>query len=107
MKAGAIPDTEVLTHTAAGVPMVAHEWLSQSLMYGASTMWGVLGTRWLLATLASAAALLLFVWLRRAGVRPALSLLGTLVFILVAQGRFQPRPHMFHILFLVFLNLKL
>jgi hypothetical protein len=28
-------------------------------------------------------------------------LLGTLVFILVAQGRFQPRPHMFHLFFLV------
>jgi hypothetical protein len=100
-QAGSIPDTEILTHTAAGLPMVAHEWFSQFLMYGASASWGVLGTRWLLTGLASGTALLLFVWFRRAGVQPALALLGTLIFLVVAQGRFQPRPHMFHIFFMV------
>ena len=81
--------------------MVAHEWLSQLAMYQAVEAWGVLGVRWLCAVLASVVVLALFAWLRRDGVPPALALLGTLAYVAVAQGRFQVRPHMFHLLIFI------
>jgi hypothetical protein len=94
---GSIPNTEIFTHTAKGAPMVAHEWLSQLAMYQTEVAWGVLGVRWLCAVLASIVVLILFAWLRRDGVPTALALLGTLAYVAVAQGRFQVRPHMFHL----------
>jgi hypothetical protein len=96
-EAGSIPDTEIFTHTAKGAPMVAHEWLSQVAMYQVVDAWGFLGVRWLCAALASIVVLILFAWLRRDGVPPALALLGTLAYVAIAQGRFQVRPHMFHL----------
>ena len=51
---GSIPDHEVFTHTAAGAPMVAHEWLSQLISFLVAQNFGVLGVRWLHAALACA-----------------------------------------------------
>ena len=42
---GTVPDTEVLTHTVAGVPTVAHEWLSQLISFLVADTFGVLGGR--------------------------------------------------------------
>jgi len=94
---GSIPDQEILTHTAAGAPMVAHEWLSQLISFLVARNFGVLGVRWLHAALACALLLTVFVWLRRDRVSPALALLGVVAYAVVAQVRFQIRPHMFYL----------
>ena len=36
-----VPTTEPFTHTAFGAPMVAHEWLSQLLLYGGAKSSGI------------------------------------------------------------------
>lgn len=100
---GSIPDQEIFTHTAAGAPMVAHEWLSQLISFLVAQSFGVLGVRWLHAALACALLLIVFVWLRRDGVSPALALLGVVGYAIVAQPRFQIRPHMFYLVLYVLL----
>ena len=100
---GSIPDQEIFTHTAAGAPMVAHEWLSQLISFLVAQSFGVLGVRWLHAALACALLLIVFAWLRRDGVSPALALLGVVAYAIVAQPRFQIRPHMFYLVLYVLL----
>lgn len=96
-----VPATEPFTHTAEGAPMVAHEWLSQVIYYLVTEAGGILTLRWLHAGLAVAILIILFLVLRRAGISPALALLGTFLYMVIAQGRFHVRPHMFDLLFLV------
>lgn len=96
-----VPTTEPFTHTARDAPMVAHEWLSQVIYYLVIEVVDILGLRWLHAALVLAVLVILFLWLRRSGVTPALALLGTFLYMVIAQGRFHPRPHMFDLLFLI------
>ncbi len=92
-----VPTTEPFTHTAFGAPMVAHEWLSQLLLYGGAKTGGILGLRLLHAT---AVALLLagfFAMARRAGSPPAIALLTVLAYALIARSRLELRPQMFNL----------
>jgi len=98
---GTVPTTEPFTHTAKGAPMVAHEWLSQVIYYLVAEAGGILTLRWLHAGLAVAVLIILFLLLRRAGVSWALALLGTFLYMVIAQGRFHVRPHMFDLVFLM------
>ncbi len=96
---GAVPDREPFTHTALGQPMVAHQWLSQWLYAVVIEGLGVRGLRFAHAFLAVALVLLLYQWLRRDGVAGPLALLGTVVWVAVAESRFQHRPHVLNLLF--------
>jgi len=97
----AIPDSEPFTHTARGVPMVAHEWLSQAIYHGVAEVGGLLSLRALHAVLAVAILLFLFASLRRERVPPALALFAVLLYVAIAQARFQVRPQMFDLTCLV------
>lgn len=99
VESGSIPDTEPFTHTARGAPMVAHEWLSQVAYQGVIELLGVLGLRWANASLTLLVLVLFFAMLRRAGAAPALALLGVGLYAVIAQPRFQLRPHMFNLAF--------
>lgn len=96
-----VPATEPFTHTAEGAPMVAHEWLSQVIYCVVTEAGGILTLRWLHAGLAVGVLIILFLLLRRAGISPALALLGTFLYMVIAQGRFHVRPHMFDLVFLM------
>jgi len=96
-----VPTTETFSHTASGVSMVAHEWLAQVVSYGVSEAWGLSGLRGFYGAAAAAILLILFAALRRQGTSPPLALLGISAYAVVAQGRFQVRPHMLHLLFFV------
>jgi hypothetical protein len=101
VETGSVPDTEPFTHTARGAPMVAFEWLSQTAYYGLTQAAGLLGLRWANAGLTALLLVAFFAMLRRAGVAPALALLGVGLYAVIAQPRFQLRPHMFNIAFLM------
>lgn len=98
---GGVPSTEPFTHTAAGVPMVAHQWLSQLLYALAIEGAGVRGLRFANGVLVSFVVALLYHGLRRSGARPSLALLLAVVWAAIAASRFQLRPHMFNLLFFV------
>jgi hypothetical protein len=98
---GSIPDTEPFTHTARGVPMVAHEWASQVIYAAVVDRFGVTALRFGHALLASGAVLLLFAWLRRAGLSAGVALLTVVLWVWLAESRFQLRPHMWNVLLFV------
>jgi hypothetical protein len=95
VETGAVPTSEPFTHTARGVPMVAHEWLSQAIYHGVVQQGGLLSLRALHAAIAAAMLLLLFALFRYERVPRAASLLGVFLYAAVAQARFQVRPQMF------------
>jgi hypothetical protein len=97
----AIPRTEPFTHTARGAPMVAHQWLSQVIYHGAIDSVGILGLRVAHAALAALLPALFFGLLRREGVERALALAAACLFLVLVQGRFQVRPHMINMSFLL------
>jgi hypothetical protein len=101
VETGNVPDTEPFTHTAHGAPMVAFEWLSQTAYYGLTQVAGLLGLRWANAGLTALLLVAFFAMLRRAGVAPTLALLGVALYAVIAQPRFQLRPHMINIAFLM------
>jgi hypothetical protein len=91
--------TEPLSHTAHGVPMVAHEWLAQIAYYLVTKVVGVLGLRWIHAGITAVVVLLVYFMLRREKASGALALGGAFLYFVVAHNRFQVRPHMFDLLF--------
>jgi hypothetical protein len=103
VETGGVPTTEPFSHTARGVPMVAHEWLSQTIYHGVVQLGGLLSLRALHAALAVAMLLFLFWQLRRQQVPRAFSLLGVFLYLAVAQARFQVRPQMFDLACLLLL----
>lgn len=96
-----VPTSEPFTHTAQGAPMVAHEWLSQVVYYLVYDSADVIGLRWMHAGVVALILVVLFVCFRRQGTPPAPALVGTFLFIVIAQDRFQIRPHLFDLLWLV------
>lgn len=98
---GSVPDTEPFTHTARGVPMVAHEWASQVIYAAVVDRFGVTALRFGHALLASGAVLLLFAWLRRAGLSASVALLTVVLWAWLGESRFQLRPHMWNVLLFV------
>ena len=95
VETGGVPMSEPFTHTKRGVPMVAHEWLSQTIYHGVVQLGGLLSLRALHAALAVAILLFLFALLRREQVPRAAALLGVFLYAAIAQARFQVRPQMF------------
>lgn len=94
----AVPAAEPFTHTARGAPMVAHQWGSQVIYAAVIDGFGVTVLRFGNALLAGGAALLLFGWGRRAGASAGVALLMVVLWVLLAESRFQLRPHMWNLL---------
>jgi hypothetical protein len=94
----AIPDSEPFTHTARAAPMVAHQWLSQSVYAASIRAVDVLGLRLGNGLLAAALVAILYAWMRRNGAGSAMALLGAVLWAAIAESRLQLRPHMFNIL---------
>ena len=95
VETGAVPTSEPFTHTARGVPMVAHEWLSQAIYHGVVELGGLLSLRALHAAIAVAMLLLLFALFRTERAPRAAALLGVFLYAAIGQARFQVRPQMF------------
>jgi len=93
-ESGEMPRHDALSHSHAGAPWIAKEWLSQLLLFGAHALAGWRGV--VLLTTASAAlalALLLAFLLRR--LRPTVALALVLLVVPLAAGQFVARPHIF------------
>jgi len=103
----AIPAADRFSHTAAGAPFVAHEWLSQALLYGVHRIGGVnalVGLKLFLAALAFG----LLYWL--AHLRCGEPLVGAgLVTLAIFPSRLylDYRPTMFSLVLLALLLLQL
>lgn len=88
----AVPWTDGLSHTFAGAPWIAKEWLSQLILYGAHRAAGWWGVAVLTAAALACAFALLFDWLlRRVRFEAALAIL--LIAVVLSAGQFLARPH--------------
>ena len=90
---GAVPRTDLFSHTFAGAPWIAKEWLSQLILFAAYQLDGWRGVAVLAALAIAASFTLLFGWLR-ARLHPTAALAIVLVAIVLAQPHFLARPHM-------------
>lgn len=91
--ARALPWTDTFSHTFAGAPWIAKEWLSQLLLFAARALGGWGGVT-VLASLAAASAFALqYGWLR-ARIQPTAALALTLVGVVLAAPHLLARPHL-------------
>lgn len=88
----ALPWTDTFSHTFAGQPWIAKEWLSQLLLSGASALAGWPGVALLTALAAAGTLALLHGWLARR-LRPSLALAITLSAFVLMAPHLVARPH--------------
>ncbi len=88
-----VPTSDAFSHTQAGAPWIAKEWLSQLVFFGAYSIAGWRGVMFLTIVAIAGSFALLHGWLRRR-VHPTAALAAVLVAIALAQGHFLARPHM-------------
>jgi hypothetical protein len=93
-RTGALPRVDDMSHTFAGHPWIAKEWLSQLLLYGAYALAGWSGLAFLTAVVVAASFALLFAWLLNR-LKATVALAMALVALLLAAGQFIARPHIF------------
>jgi len=94
-----IPHVDVYSFSAAGHPWVMHEWLADLGMY---LLYQAGGLPWLVAAFAfvvTAAALCLYLLLRRAGLAPSAAVVLTLVGALAGSTAWGARPQLLNVLF--------
>ena len=99
LSTGSIPHADVYSFSAAGHPWVMHEWLADLSMY---LVFQVGGLPWLVAIFAgvvTAAAICLFLLLRRTGLPAAAAALLTLVGALAGSTAWGARPQLLNVLF--------
>lgn len=89
-----VPTTDLYSHTFAGAPWIAKEWLSQVLLYGAYALAGWWGVILLGAAAIVAAYVMLLQWLL-ARLTPTTAVVLTLVAIVLGSVHFIARPHVF------------
>jgi hypothetical protein len=89
-----LPRTDELSHTFAGAPWIAKEWLSQVILYGAHALAGWWGVAVLTAVSGAAFLALTFAWLLRRLPPLAVFVIAGFVVILAA-GHIVARPHIF------------
>ncbi|ACL57542.1 hypothetical protein [Methylobacterium nodulans] len=93
-RTGIFPRTDELSHTFAGSPWIAKEWLSQLILYGSYAIAGWSGVAFVTAaTIASSLSLLLVWFLRRVKMTVSLDLIFAVI-ILSCYG-FTARPLIF------------
>lgn len=88
-----VPWTDLFSHTFAGAPWIAKEWLSQLILFAAYRAAGWSGVVLVAATAIAAAFAILHEWLRRR-VNASVALAATLLAALLACPHFLARPHM-------------
>jgi hypothetical protein len=96
---GSIPHVDVYSFSAAGQPWVMHEWLADLAMY---VLYRAGGLPWLVGVFAgvvTAAAICLFVLLRRTGLTPSAAAVVTLVGALAGSTAWGARPQLLNVLF--------
>ena len=96
-----IPSTDVFSYTAAGHPWVAHEWLSEALMYGVYQAAGFTGLMAWQAAVASLLFILVYVVCSLYSGNAKVSLLGGLLAWLFGTIGLAIRPHLLGYLCLV------
>lgn len=90
--AGAVPTTDLYSHTFAGAPWIAKEWLSQLILYAAHTLGGWRGVVLVTALAVGGAFAVIHEWLaRRLEPIPALALVC--VALMLAMPHMLARPH--------------
>jgi hypothetical protein len=99
LSTGSIPHADVYSFSAAGQPWVMHEWLADLVMY---LLFRLGGLPWLVAIFAgvvTAAALCLFLLLRRSGLPATAAAALTLVGALAGSTAWGARPQLLNVLF--------
>ncbi len=89
---GWVPETDVFSHTFAGAPWIAKEWLSQLLLFAAFASAGWWGVAMMTAVVIAASFALLYFWLLRF-LRPMLAFTAMLLALMLAGPQFLARPH--------------
>jgi len=89
---GAVPTTDPFSHTLAGAPWLAHEWLSELIIAGA---YGALGWAGVVAlgALAVAASLALLMRALERSARPTVALGATAMGFFLMAAHLTARPH--------------
>ena len=87
-----VPWIDVFSHTFAGAPWIAKEWLSQLIFYGAFAAAGWRGVAALTAIVIAASFALLFQWLR-SRINSTAALVLTVLAFLLATISLHARPH--------------
>ena len=89
---GRVPRTDPFSHTFAGAPWIAKEWLSQLLLFAAHATAGWRGVA-VLACVAIAVSFTLLLGFLQGRIDPTRALMATLVAILLSAGQLLARPH--------------
>jgi len=95
---GAVPHAEPFTYTAAGAPMVAHEWLIQRIYWAIVESGGTNALRCAHAAAGAAFVAVLYAIVRGSGSSRPLALVALVVAMVGASARFQVRPHVLNLL---------
>jgi hypothetical protein len=89
-----VPWTDAFSHTFAGAPWIAKEWLSQLLFFGAFSAGGWQGVVVLTAVAVAGAFALLFVLMQQR-LEPTKAFIVTLVAVLLSTPQLHARPQVF------------
>ena len=90
--AGAVPSTDLYSHTFAGAPWIAKEWLSQLILFAADEALGWRGVVFVTALAIAAAFAVMNEWLRRR-LDPILVIALVCVSLMLAMPHMLARPH--------------
>ena len=91
---GAVPWTDPFSHTFAGAPWLAKEWLAQLALFAAHAAGGWTAVVVLTAACLALTFALLFAWLERR-LRASAAVAATLASIVFVAPHFLARPHVF------------
>lgn len=94
-----IPRHDVYSWTAAGRPWVAHEWLSELIMYAVEYLFGYIGNIVLFGTVAIASLLTTYTLARRAGAGTRVLVLLMILAVVSVGYAVAVRPQIFSWLF--------
>jgi hypothetical protein len=94
-----IPRHDVFSWTAAGRPWVAHEWLSEAIIYAVESAFGYIGNIVLFDAAAIGALVLMYALARHAGAGTRLLVLLMLMSVLMFVSAIAVRPQLFSWLF--------
>jgi hypothetical protein len=99
LSTGSIPHVDVYSFSAAGHPWVVHEWLADLTMYLVFRLGGLPWLVGLFAGIVTAAAICLFLLLRRTGLPTTAAAVLTLVGALAGSTAWGARPQLLNVLF--------
>jgi hypothetical protein len=100
---GRIPHADPFSYTRPGAPWVAHEWLTDILLYCLYQRFGPAGLSLYRQTVATASCLLLYLLCLRQGVHPLLAFAAGLLEIFFMAGTLNARPQLLMVLLVLVL----